>query len=246
MQLLTQPRDLAGQQALFQGTAHHIDQALRCEGLGDEIVRTGAHAFDGQVDVAVAGDHDHGQVRVLLLAQAHEAEAIGLGQAHVGHDDGDVAQRQPRECLFGAAHALDGQVGQLHGLHAAQAHVGVVFDDEDGVGRGRGHGCGVGWVAAEYISANQTNDLIERARTAIIESLDAAKAKFHEQGIEVETKLLEGQVVHREIVKAAEENHADLIIIGSHGRTGFKKLFLGSVAQSLLGESHIPVLIVRE
>lgn len=102
------------------------------------------------------------------------------------------------------------------------------------------------YIAAEYISANQTNDLIERARTAIVESLEAAKAKFHEQGIEVETKLLEGQVIHREIVKAAEESHADLIIIGSHGRTGFKKLFLGSVAQSLLGESHIPVLIVRE
>jgi len=102
------------------------------------------------------------------------------------------------------------------------------------------------YIAAEYISANQTNDLIERARAAIIESLDAAKAKFHEKGIEVETKLLEGQVIHREIIRAAEENHADLIIIGSHGRTGFKKLFLGSVAQSLLGESHIPVLIVRE
>ena len=102
------------------------------------------------------------------------------------------------------------------------------------------------YIAAEYISANQTNDLIERARTAITESLDAAKAKFNEQGIEVETKLLEGQVIHREIVKAAQENHADLIIIGSHGRTGLKKLFLGSVAQSVLGESHIPVLIVRE
>ena len=102
------------------------------------------------------------------------------------------------------------------------------------------------YIAAEYISANQTNDLIERARTAITESLDAAKAKFNEQGIEVETKLLEGQVIHREIVKAAQENHADLIIIGSHGRTGLKKLFLGSSAQSVLGESHIPVLTVCE
>ena len=102
------------------------------------------------------------------------------------------------------------------------------------------------YIAAEYISANQTNDLIERARTAIVESLDAAKAKFHEQGLEVETKLIEGQVVHREIINAANETHADLIIIGSHGRTGLKKLFLGSVAQSLLGESHIPVLIVRQ
>ena len=101
-------------------------------------------------------------------------------------------------------------------------------------------------IAAEYISASQRNDLIERARTSIEESLAAAKAKFNEQGIEVETKLLEGQVIHREIIRAAEELHADLIIIGSHGRTGFKKLFLGSVAQSLLGESHIPVLIVRQ
>ena len=102
------------------------------------------------------------------------------------------------------------------------------------------------YIAAEYISASQTNDLIERARTSIEESLAAAKAKFNEQGIEVETKLLEGLVIHREIIRAAEELHADLIIIGSHGRTGFKKLFLGSVAQSLLGESHIPVLIVRQ
>ena len=102
------------------------------------------------------------------------------------------------------------------------------------------------YIAAEYISASQTNDLIERARTSIEESLAAAKAKFNEQGIEVETKLLEGQVIHREIIRAAEELHADLIIIGSHGCTGFKKLFLGSVAQSLLGESHIPVLIVRQ
>ena len=102
------------------------------------------------------------------------------------------------------------------------------------------------YIAAEYISASQTNDLIERARTSIGESLAAAKAKFNEQGIEVETKLLEGQVIHREIIRAAEELHADLIIIGSHGRTGFKKLFLGSVAQSLLGESHVPVLIVRQ
>ena len=102
------------------------------------------------------------------------------------------------------------------------------------------------YIAAEYISASQTNDLIERARNAIVDSLAAAKTKFNEQGLEVETKLLEGQVIHREIVRAAEDSHADLIIIGSHGRTGLKKLFLGSVAQSVLGESHIPVLIVRQ
>ena len=102
------------------------------------------------------------------------------------------------------------------------------------------------YIAAEYISASQTNDLIERARTSIIDTLAEVKAKFHTDGVEVETKLLEGQVVHAEIAQAAQDAKADLIVIGSHGRTGIKKFFLGSVAQSVLGASDIPVLVVRK
>ena len=102
------------------------------------------------------------------------------------------------------------------------------------------------YIAAEYISASQTNDLIERARTSIIDTLAEVKAKFHTDGVEVETKLLEGQVVHTEIANAARDTKADLFVIGSHGRTGIKKFFLGSVAQSVLGASDIPVLVVRK
>ncbi|WP_335997446.1 universal stress protein [Acinetobacter johnsonii] len=102
------------------------------------------------------------------------------------------------------------------------------------------------YIAAEYISATQTNDLIERARTSVLKTLDEAAAKFSNLGIPVEAKLLEGQVVHREIIREAETSKADLIVIGSHGRTGLKRLFLGSVAQNVLGEAHIPVLVVRQ
>ena len=102
------------------------------------------------------------------------------------------------------------------------------------------------YIAAEYISATQTNDLIERARTSVLKTLEEAAAKFSDLGIPVEAKLLEGQVVHREIITEAETSKADLIVIGSHGRTGLKRLFLGSVAQSVLGEAHIPVLVVRQ
>ena len=102
------------------------------------------------------------------------------------------------------------------------------------------------YIAAEYISATQTNDLIERARTSVLKTLEEAAAKFSDLGIPVEAKLLEGQVVHREIIREAETSKADLIVIGSHGRTGLKRLFLGSVAQSVLGEEHIPVLVVRQ
>ncbi len=102
------------------------------------------------------------------------------------------------------------------------------------------------YIAAEYISATQTNDLIERARTSVLKTLEETAAKFSDLGIPVEAKLLEGQVVHREIIREAETSKADLIVIGSHGRTGLKRLFLGSVAQSVLGEAHIPVLVVRQ
>jgi nucleotide-binding universal stress UspA family protein len=57
--------------------------------------------------------------------------------------------------------------------------------------------------------------------------------------------VLEGFSVNGEIISAAQNLGADLIIMGSHGRTGFKKFILGSVAQKVLGESHIPVLVVR-
>lgn len=102
------------------------------------------------------------------------------------------------------------------------------------------------YIAAEYITAAQTNDLIERARTSILKTLEEAKAKFATAGINVETQLLEGQVIYSEIVKAAQDLNSDLIVIGSHGRTGFKKMFLGSVAQSILGHANVPVLVIRK
>ncbi len=73
------------------------------------------------------------------------------------------------------------------------------------------------------LSAAQTNDLIERARTSILKTLDEAKAKFSGAGVEVDTQLLEGQVIYSEIVKAAKDLNSDLIVIGSHGRTGLQK-----------------------
>ena len=75
--------------------------------------------------------------------------------------------------------------------------------------------------------------------------LEEAKQVFSSQGVEAKTKIVEGQEIYKEIVNAATEVNADLLVMGSHGRTGFKKLVLGSVAQKVLGEIYIPVLIVR-
>ena len=48
------------------------------------------------------------------------------------------------------------------------------------------------------------------------------------------------------ILAFANKNDIDLIVMGSHGRTGFKKLVLGSVANKVVGHSKCPVLITKD
>ena len=101
------------------------------------------------------------------------------------------------------------------------------------------------YLADAYLRMGQSNELIERVRSYVQENLTKAQKQFEELGQIVATQVVEGFSVHEEIIKAAQNLEVDLIIMGSHGRTGFKKFILGSVAQKVLGESHIPVLIVR-
>ncbi len=48
-----------------------------------------------------------------------------------------------------------------------------------------------------------------------------------------------------EIVKAAKEWHSDIIVIGSHGRSGIGRVLLGSVAEGVMRQTRCPVLVVR-
>jgi nucleotide-binding universal stress UspA family protein len=49
----------------------------------------------------------------------------------------------------------------------------------------------------------------------------------------------------REIAAHAEELHAELIVMPSHGRTGLSRLFIGSVAERVVRLAHCPVLILK-
>jgi universal stress protein A len=49
----------------------------------------------------------------------------------------------------------------------------------------------------------------------------------------------------KEIVSLAQEESIDLVVVGTHGRTGVKHLVMGSVARSVLRTAHLPVLIVE-
>jgi|SRR3989304_4413145 len=63
--------------------------------------------------------------------------------------------------------------------------------------------------------------------------------------VDYEHRYLEGGPIH-EIVEFAEREHIDLIVIGSHGRTGLPRLLMGSVAEGVARRAPCPVLIVKQ
>ncbi|HLY03559.1 MAG TPA: universal stress protein [Candidatus Cybelea sp.] len=71
-----------------------------------------------------------------------------------------------------------------------------------------------------------------------------AMARYANSGVTLETRVLEGYPSSA-LIDVAKNTGADLIVMGSHGRTGLKRLWLGSVAESVVREATIPVLIVR-
>jgi nucleotide-binding universal stress UspA family protein len=64
-------------------------------------------------------------------------------------------------------------------------------------------------------------------------------------GISIKTEAMFGQPL-QDILAVVESRRADLIVICSHGRTGLKRLALGSVAQALAHQSPVPLLVLRE
>jgi nucleotide-binding universal stress UspA family protein len=83
----------------------------------------------------------------------------------------------------------------------------------------------------------------ENAQQQIV---DKVKQKAIEKKVNVKTDvLIKYTSVVKEIVEYAEEMNVDMIVIGSKGMTGFKKLLLGSVASGVVKYSHYPVLVVK-
>lgn len=96
-----------------------------------------------------------------------------------------------------------------------------------------------------YKVAPAITDYFMQAEENAQKRLADIKQSFIRDEVEVDTKVIRGVSAADGIIQIADEVSADLIIMGSHGRTGFKKMMLGSVAQAVLTQSPIPVLIVK-
>ena len=77
--------------------------------------------------------------------------------------------------------------------------------------------------------------------------LERASALVRQQGVECETALLEsvGGPAADFIVSQAEEWPADLIVMGTHGRRGLRRLAMGSDAEGVMRRAPVPLMLVR-
>lgn len=81
---------------------------------------------------------------------------------------------------------------------------------------------------------------LERLTTAVARFVEAAKAPE----IPIEIAIGQSSATANEILAQASARHADLLVLGTHGRSGFDRLVLGSVAEKVLRKAGCPVLTV--
>jgi nucleotide-binding universal stress UspA family protein len=99
-------------------------------------------------------------------------------------------------------------------------------------------------------ASNNTDSLrriVEMPRQEIEEnSFRKIKEKCKENNVKVNTEVISNaKSIVAQVVDYAESNNADLIVVGTRGRTGFKKLLLGSVASGVVTYAHCPVMVVK-
>jgi nucleotide-binding universal stress UspA family protein len=83
-------------------------------------------------------------------------------------------------------------------------------------------------------------DEVEKSMLEVLGEPQSVEIKFRSEIIEDPFSRVEGAIVNY-----AESEDVDLIVMGTRGRSGFKRILLGSIASGVLSYAHCPVMIIR-
>jgi nucleotide-binding universal stress UspA family protein len=100
---------------------------------------------------------------------------------------------------------------------------------------------------AEYVGFNVPQAALDTFVGDVVASAEKTMSEFVEtnfKGLPARGVVLAGYPAE-EILKAAVDQHADLIVMGTHGRTGFDRIIFGSVAEKVVKTADCPVLTVK-
>ena len=97
----------------------------------------------------------------------------------------------------------------------------------------------------KYYDSRADAQLIKKQRKAAKQHLEKLESIAEKNNVSFKSYILTSHSVVNDIVKFSKSRKHDLVVIGSHGRTGFDKLLLGSVANGVSQKTKCPVMIVK-
>jgi nucleotide-binding universal stress UspA family protein len=97
----------------------------------------------------------------------------------------------------------------------------------------------------KFYDARADSELIKKQRKVAEKHIEKLEEIAKKNNVSVKSNIIKSQSVANDIVTFAKSRKYDLIVIGSHSRTGFDKALLGSVANGVSQKAKCPVLIVK-
>ncbi|MGB9464574.1 MAG: universal stress protein [Candidatus Acidiferrum sp.] len=96
----------------------------------------------------------------------------------------------------------------------------------------------------EPATSVEMHAMLDDAREHYEEDFVKFRTQAQEQGLELETAIAVGHPAEQ-IIRRAEAEHVDLILLGRRGMSRFEKWILGSISERVLHYAHCPVMVVR-
>ncbi len=97
----------------------------------------------------------------------------------------------------------------------------------------------------KFYDSRADAELLKNQKKVIIPYIEKLENLANKSNITMKSQILRSISVVKDITTYAKSHKFDLIVMGSHGRTGMDKLILGSVANGILQKSSCPVLIIK-
>ncbi|MCV0399407.1 MAG: universal stress protein [Nitrosarchaeum sp.] len=97
----------------------------------------------------------------------------------------------------------------------------------------------------KFYDSRADDELIKKQKKVALSHITKLEILAKKENISIKSQIIKSASVVKDIVSFSKSRKIDLIVMGSHGRTGIDKLILGSIANGVTQKSSCPVLIVK-
>ena len=97
----------------------------------------------------------------------------------------------------------------------------------------------------DLLGPHETSELMTKMRDEGERYLNKVETIANENNVQIKKEIISSTNISGGILEYAEENIIDLIVVGTRGESGFKRLLLGSVASRIVTYAYCPVLVVK-